>query len=208
MITICIIEDILDILNGLESIIKRDNRFKLVKSFTNAEDALIEIPLLEPDIVLSDINLPQKSGIDCLNEIKPHHPEIQFIMFTIYEDSDQVFEALKAGASGYILKNTSPEKIIESLIELNEGGSPMSPKIARKVLNSFNIAPKTNVVSDILTKREIEVLELLSKGFLYKEIADKLTITLSTVKRHLNHIYEKLQVQNKTEAINKMYGKS
>lgn len=208
MITICIIEDILDILNGLESIIKRDNRFKLVKSFTNAEDALLEIPLLEPDIVLSDINLPQKSGIDCLNEIKPQHPEIQFIMFTIYEDSDQVFEALKAGASGYILKNTSPEKIIESLIELNEGGSPMSPKIARKVLNSFNIAPKNNVVSDILTKREIEVLELLSKGFLYKEIADKLTITLSTVKRHLNHIYEKLQVQNKTEAINKMYGRS
>lgn len=208
MITICIIEDILDILNGLESIIKRDNRFKLVKSFTNAEDALLEIPLLEPDIVLSDINLPQKSGIDCLNEIKPQHPEIQFIMFTIYEDSDQVFEALKAGASGYILKNTSPEKIIESLIELNEGGSPMSPKIARKVLNSFNIAPKTNVVNHILTKREIEVLELLSKGFLYKEIADKLTITLSTVKRHLNHIYEKLQVQNKTEAINKMYGRS
>ncbi len=207
MITICIIEDILDILNGLENIIEKDNRFKLLKSFTNAEDAIAEIPLLNPNIVLSDINLPQKSGIDCLTEIKPNNDHIQFIMFTIYEDSDQVFDALKAGASGYILKNTTPKKIIESLIELNDGGSPMSPKIARKVLDSFTIIPKITAVNEMLTKREIEVLELLSKGFLYKEIADKLNITLSTVKRHLNHIYTKLQVQNRTEAINKMYGK-
>jgi DNA-binding NarL/FixJ family response regulator len=207
MITICIIEDTLDILNGLEKIILKDNRFKLLKSFTNAEQAIVEIPLLNPDIVLTDINLPRKSGIDCLIEIKPNNKDIQFIMFTIYEDSDQVFDALKAGASGYILKNTTPEKIIESLIELNDGGSPMSPKIARKVLSSFNIIPKQNPVNDLLTKREIEVLELLSKGFLYKEIADIQCIAISTVKSHLNHIYQKLQVQNKTEAINKMYGK-
>jgi DNA-binding NarL/FixJ family response regulator len=207
MITICIIEDTLDILSGLEKIILKDNRFQLLKSFTNAEEAIAEIPLLDPDIVLSDINLPLKSGIDCLTEIKISNEDILFIMFTIYEDSDQIFEALKAGASGYILKNTSPEKIIDSLIELNNGGSPMSPKIARKVLNSFNISNKKNIVNDLLTKREIEVLELLSKGFLYKEIADKQCISISTVKSHLNHIYQKLQVQNKTEAINKMYGK-
>jgi DNA-binding NarL/FixJ family response regulator len=128
-------------------------------------------------------------------------------MFTIYEDNDQVFDALKAGASGYILKNTNPQKIIEAIIELHEGGSPMSPKIARKVLSTFNTISNNSILS-LLSKRELEVLEFLSKGFLYKEIADKLFISLSTVKRHLNHIYSKLQVQNKTEAVNKLYGKS
>jgi DNA-binding NarL/FixJ family response regulator len=206
MITICIIEDLIEIQKGLQTIIESDSRFCLLKSFENAEDAIAQLPLLNPDIVLTDINLPGKSGIDCITEIKNEIPETQFIMFTIYEDNDQVFEALKAGASGYILKNTTPEKIIESLIELNDGGSPMSPKIARKVLTSFNVTTNNNV-SELISKREQEVLELLSKGFLYKEIADKLNITLSTVKRHLNHVYTKLQVQNKTEAINKMYGR-
>lgn len=207
MITICIIENTFDILNGLEKIISKDSRFLFLKSFTNAEDAIDEIHQLKPDIVLTDINLPGKSGIDCITEIKPILVDTQFIMFTIYEDSDQVFEALKAGASGYILKNTSPNKIIDALLELYEGGSPMSPKIARKVLNSFNSKIIENNVNELISKREQEVLELLSKGFLYKEIADRLNITLSTVKRHLNHIYSKLQVQNRTEAINKMYGK-
>lgn len=206
MITICIIEDLIEIQKGLQTIIESDSRFKLLKSFENAEEAIAQLPLLNPDIVLTDINLPGKSGIDCIIEIRNEIPDTQFIMFTIYEDNDQVFEALKAGASGYILKNTSPEKIIESLLELNEGGSPMSPKIARKVLTSFNVTTNNNV-TELISKREQEVLELLSKGFLYKEIGDKLNITLSTVKRHLNHVYTKLQVQNKTEAINKMYGR-
>jgi len=206
VIKICIIEDILDIQQGLRSILESDNRFLLLESFDNAEDAIRELPKLIPDVVITDINLPRKSGIDCVTEIKSKHPEIQFIMFTIYEDNDQVFDALKAGASGYILKNTSAEKIKEAIIELDEGGSPMSPKIARKVLLSFTTRD-INPIFDLITKREREVLELLSKGFLYKEIADKLEITLSTVKRHLNHIYEKLQVQNKTEAVNKLYGK-
>lgn len=207
MISICIVEDTIDILQGLECIIRKNPSFKLLKSFTNAEEAIKEIPTLDPDIVLTDINLPQKSGIECMREIKENCPDIQFIMFTIYEDSDQVFEALKAGASGYILKNTPPEKIVESLLELYEGGSPMSPKIARKVLNSFNVEPKKNKFNDLLTKKEIEILEQLSKGYLYKEIAEKEHISISTVKTHLNHIYQKLQVQNRTEAINKLYGK-
>lgn len=207
MISICIVEDTIDILKGLECIIRKNPSFQLLKSFTNAEEAIKEIPTLEPDIVLTDINLPQKSGIECMREIKEVCPEVQFIMFTIYEDSDQVFEALKAGASGYILKNTPPEKIVESLVELHEGGSPMSPKIARKVLNSFNLESKKNQFNDLLTKKEIEILEQLSKGYLYKEIADKEHISISTVKTHLNHIYQKLQVQNRTEAINKLYGK-
>ena len=203
MITVCIIEDILEIQHGLKSIIESDTRFTLLKCFDNAEDAIAQLPKLLPDVVITDINLPQKSGIDCIIQVKAKCEEMQFIMFTIYEDNDQVFEALKAGANGYILKNTAPEKIIEALFELYEGGSPMSPKIARKVLSSFTNA-KTSVHA-LLTNREKEVLELLSKGFLYKEIADKLSISFSTVKRHLNHIYQKLQVQNKTEAINKMY---
>ena len=127
MITICIIEDLIEIQKGLQSIIESDSRFNLLKCFENAEDAIAQLPILKPDIVLTDINLPGKSGIDCITEIKNEIPETQFIMFTIYEDNDQVFEALKAGASGYILKNTTSEKIIESLIELNDGGSPMSP---------------------------------------------------------------------------------
>ena len=213
MITICVIEDILEIQQGLQSIFENDKRFEFLKSFSNAEDAINLIPILCPDVIVSDINLPNKSGIQSLIEIKNLLPETQFIMFTIYEDNDLVFDALKAGASGYILKNTSPEKIIEAVIELYEGGSPMSPKIARKVLSSFNSGVTTTHSIDksviaLISKREQEVLELLSKGFLYKEIADQLNITLSTVKRHLNHIYAKLQVQNKTEAVNKLYGRS
>tara|TARA_R110000868_G_scaffold216416_7_gene466590 strand:+ start:9695 stop:10318 length:624 start_codon:yes stop_codon:yes gene_type:complete len=207
MISICVIEDLIEIQKGLETIIESDSNFKLLKSFENAENAIIDLPQLQPDIVLTDINLPGKSGIDCINEVKPKMPNTQFIMFTIYEDNDQVFEALKAGATGYILKNTAPQKIIEALLELHEGGSPMSPKIARKVLDSFNTDASTKNINKLISNREQEVLILLSKGFLYKEIADKLNISMSTVKRHLNHIYAKLQVQNKTEAVNKLYGK-
>jgi DNA-binding NarL/FixJ family response regulator len=207
MITICIIEDIPDIREGLQTIIESDARFDLQGCFTNAEDAIESLQVLNPNVVLTDINLPGKSGIDCVQEIKPMFPDMQFIMFTIYEDNDQVFEALKAGASGYILKNTAPEKIIDSLVELYEGGSPMSPKIARKVLSTFNQPAPDNTVNELISKREQEVLELLSKGFLYKEIADKLSISISTVKRHLNSIYTKLQVQNKVEAVNKLYNR-
>lgn len=208
MLTICIIEDIPEINEGLVDLLEKDNRFSIIGNFTTAEKAMEEIPQLMPDIVISDINLPNKSGIDAMKFIKNLFPQIQFIMFTIYEDSDQVFDALKSGASGYILKNTTPIKIIESIIELSEGGSPMSPSIARKVINTFNSNLSSKKVEDLLTHREFEVLELLSKGFLYKEIADKLFISISTVKRHINHIYEKLQVQNKTEAVNKLYGKN
>lgn len=204
MITICIIEDIPEIQKGLQDIIENDARFTLLRCFDNAEEAITALPDLQPHVVITDINLPQKSGIDCIQLVKAKLTDTQFIMFTIYEDNDQVFEALKAGATGYILKNTAPDKLVEALIELHEGGSPMSPKIARKVLTTFNSHKN---LTDMLSKREQEVLELLSKGYLYKEIADKLSITLSTVKRHLNHIYQKLQVQNKTEAINKMLGR-
>ncbi len=204
MITVCIIEDVAEIQAGLKAIIDRDNRFLLLGCFNDAESAIVAMPELVPNIVIADINLPGKSGIECLSIVKETLPAIQFIMFTIYEDNDQVFEAIKAGANGYILKNTPPDKIIESLIDLSEGGSPMTAKIARKVLASMQGNSKNSEI-ELLTPRENEVLQLLSKGFLYKEIADKLGISISTVKRHLSHIYQKLQVQNKTEAINKVY---
>jgi DNA-binding NarL/FixJ family response regulator len=207
MISICIIEDIPEIQKGLQAIIDIDNRFCLLKCFSNAEDAITQLPQLVPNIVITDINLPGKSGIECVQQIKEMVPAIQFIMFTIYEDNDQVFEAIKAGANGYILKNTSPDKIIESLLDLSEGGSPMTPKIARKVIASMQGHTVNKEQIETLTARENEVLLFLSKGFLYKEIADKLFIASSTVKRHISHIYQKLQVQNKTEAINKMYGR-
>lgn len=204
MISICIIEDIPEIQKGLEYIIESDDRFILLKCFSNAEEAINELPGLAPNIVIADINLPGKSGIDCVQTIKATSPDIQFIMFTIYDDNDQVFEAIKAGANGYILKNTPPEKILESLIDLSEGGSPMTAKIARKVIANMQKGETTAYIEE-LTQRENEVLALLSKGFLYKEIAEKLGISASTVKSHLSHIYQRLQVQNKTEAINKMY---
>lgn len=210
MITICIIEDLIEIQQGLQNILEQDERLEFLKSFSNAEQAIEEIPNLCPDIVITDINLPGKSGIEALTELKEILPETQFIMFTIYEDNDLIFDALKAGASGYILKNTNSQKILDAIIELYNGGSPMSPSIARKVIASFNKPMQyiDQTVNQLISKREQEVLELLSKGFLYKEIADQLFISLSTVKRHLNHIYVKLHVQNKTEAVNKLYGRN
>lgn len=209
MIKIAFIEDLPEVLSGLVSNFENEPEFEIVGEFMDAESALDMIPKINPNIVISDINLPAKSGVEVVKQISQDFPSIQFMMFTIYEDNDHVFEALKYGAKGYILKNTSPDKIKEAVVELYEGGSPMSPAIARKVLNSFSQQTETysTLVSNTLSSREFEVLILLSKGFLYKEIADKLSITLSTVKRHLNHIYAKLQVQNKTEAVNKLYGK-
>lgn len=206
MITLCLIEDIPEINEGLVAVIKSDNRFKLIGNFLNAEDAMKSIPELNPEIVISDINLPGKSGIESMAYIRHKCPNIQFIMFTIYEENEQVFDALKAGATGYILKNTPTVQLLNAVVELHEGGSPMTPSIARKVISSFNAHPESKV-EQILSPREYEVIMLLSKGFLYKEIADQLFISASTVKRHINHIYHKLQVQNKTEAVNMLYGK-
>lgn len=206
MISICIIEDILEIQKGLETIIENEPSFQLLKSFGNAEEAIEELPKLLPNIVIADINLPGKTGIQCIVEVKRTSPSIQFMMFTIYENNEQVFDALKAGACGYILKNTPPHKIVEAIKESHEGGSPMSAKIARQVISSLQVkTQKETQDNNLLTNREHEVLEWLSKGFQYKEIADKLGIATSTVKRHLRNIYEKLQVQNKIEAINKIY---
>jgi DNA-binding NarL/FixJ family response regulator len=207
MIAVSIVEDIDEIRTRLKNILDESEEFVCTGAYSKAEDALNELPVAAPDIVLMDINLPGMSGIECMRRVKAVAPDILFMMFTIYEDSEQVFEALSAGASGYLLKKTPQEEITAALKELYEGGSPMSTQIARKVVAYFQKKGEPqNAEDNILSPREKDVLELLSKGYLYKEIADKLSISTGTVRQHIHKIYEKLHVQNRTEALNKFYG--
>ena len=205
MIRIIIAEDLQEIREGLVQVLTRQDDFVVVAAFSNGQEAMPGIIESQPDIVIMDINMPGISGIDCIREIRDECPDTQFMIFTIYENDEKIVDALAAGASGYLLKKTPPEKMIEAIIELHHGGSPMSSQIARKVIGFFKQAkPEDNIQ---LTKKENEILLLLSKGFLYKEIAGKLSITMGTVTQHIHHIYEKLHVANRTEAINKVFGR-
>jgi DNA-binding NarL/FixJ family response regulator len=214
-ISVCIVDDNKDIRSALEQIILMAEGYTLAGSFSDAEEALQKIPLVKPNVVLMDINLGEgESGIDCVRQLKPQNPEILFMMCTIYEEDEKIFEALKAGANGYILKKTAPGKLLDALRELHEGGAPMSSQIARKVVNAFQSrsSPDTNNATtaktiSILSNRENEILELLAQGMLYKEIAARLFISQETVRKHVYHIYEKLHVNNRVEAINKFYGR-
>jgi DNA-binding NarL/FixJ family response regulator len=184
---------------------------ELAGSCINGEEALVKLPIFHPKVVLMDISLGGISGIEVVRALKASHPEILFMMCTIYEDDEQIFEALSAGASGYILKKTPPGKLLEGIQELMEGGSPMSSQIARKVVAAFqnkkSDKPNVDAELDILSKREKEILEMLSKGLLYKEIADAMFISIETVRKHVYHIYEKLHVSNRIEAVNKFFGR-
>ena len=206
-ISIAIVEDLDVVRNGLKDFISLSTDFLVVGSFKTGEEALQKLPEIKPDIVIMDINLPGMNGIECIRQVKGKSPGTQFMMFTVYENDDKVFEALKAGASGYLLKNTGLLHIAESVKELYEGGSPMSANIARKMVNLFRDTDKKTPFLDILSTREKEILQLLAKGLLYKEIAEQLNITTGTVRIHIHKIYEKLHVQNRTEAINKAFGK-
>jgi DNA-binding NarL/FixJ family response regulator len=203
---VCIVEDLNEVREGIADLLSKDERFDMQAAFNNAETALEEIPAWEPDIVIMDINLPGMSGVECIQKLKKTDTRSQFIMFTIYEDDEKVFDALNAGASGYLLKKTPLSNIAEALIELFEGGSPMSTQIARKVINRLRKNEETDLIG-ILSTRENQILLQLAKGLLYKEIAWKLGISKATVRQHIHKIYEKLHVQNRTEAINKAYGK-
>lgn len=206
-IKICIVEDLKEVRDGMTSLLTLDERFEVLATFADAEKAADELPAWQPDIIIMDINLPGMNGIECIKKVKLQCPASQFIMFTIYEDDEKVFEALTAGASGYLLKKTPLGKITDSLLELHSGGSPMSTQIARKVISRLqNDKPSAEI--KVLSPRENEVLQLLAKGLLYKEIADKLLIATDTVRQHIHRIYEKLHVQNRTEAINKAYGRN
>jgi DNA-binding NarL/FixJ family response regulator len=209
MISVAFVEDLEEISQSIATLIQSDSRLDLIGKYKNAESALAEIEALQPEVVIMDINLPGMNGIEAIRQLKPLCPKTQFMIFTIYENDDKVFEGLKAGASGYILKKTDPNKIKEAIIELSNGGSPMSGHIARKLVSLFYTKEtQANKAAEVLSKREKEILDLISKGFLYKEIADKIGISFGTVRQHLNNVYTKLHVHNKTEAINKVYGRS
>ena len=205
-IRVSIVEDIAEIREGLKFILHQDLSLECIDAFANTTDALAGTVANPPDIVIMDINLPDGSGLTCMQKIKEKLPDVQFMIFTIYEDSEQIFQALTLGANGYLLKNSSPAKIIEALHELHQGGAPMSASIAKKVIRSFQ-HPAVATQENSLSSRENEVLVLLSKGLFYKEIAHQLGISTGTVRQHIHHIYKKLQVQNRTEAINKLFGK-
>lgn len=207
-ITISIVEDLEAIRLGVVQAIGESDDLLCISSYERAEDALEELPALKPDITLMDINLPGMSGIECMKKIRTQCPEMQFMMFTIYDNSEQVFEALTAGATGYLLKKTPHDQLLDALRELHGGGSPMSTHIARKVVSAFQQTATEKQQDNPLSAREQEVLKLLSRGYLYKEIGDRLAITTGTVRQHIHKIYEKLHVQNRTEALNKYYGRA
>ena len=199
---ISIVEDKADLREAMNMMIELSAAYQLGGSFSNAEEAIKKIPDILPDVVLMDINLPGMSGIGCVNSLKSRFPEMLFLMCTAYEDEDKIFDSLKAGASGYILKTEGPVKIIDAIDELVAGGSPMSGSIARKVVASFNHLDKENELLTTLSDREKDVLENLAKGLISKEVADVLNISNGTVRKHVQNIYKKLQVNTRVEAVN------
>jgi DNA-binding NarL/FixJ family response regulator len=208
-ITVCIVDDNSDLRNALEEIIQMSEGYKCLSTIGTAEEAIRQIPVLKPDVVLMDINLgSNESGIDCVRALKGQVTGTNFMMCTVYEEDEKIFEALRAGASGYILKKTAPSRLLEAIRELYQGGAPMSSQIARKVVAAFqHKTAGTGIELDELSNREKEILEQLSKGLMYKEIAAELFISPETVRKHVYHIYEKLHVTNRIEAVNKYFGR-
>jgi len=211
-ISVCIVDDNNELRAALEEIISMSDGYRCAGTMSTADDAVRKLPLIKPDVVLMDINLGGgETGIDCVRELKPLMPSTNFMMCTVYEEDEKIFEALNAGASGYILKKTAPGKLLEAIRELYQGGAPMSSQIARKVVAAFQKHPTApgTVENDLatLSNREKEILELLSRGLMYKEIAAVLFISQETVRKHVYHVYEKLHVSNRVEAVNKFYGR-
>jgi RNA polymerase sigma factor (sigma-70 family) len=204
-ITVSIVEDNDQVRGSLARLINRAEGFRALSQYANAEDALEGLPRERPSVVLMDINLPGMSGVDCVRRLKQLAPEIQIMMLTVYEDTENIFNALAAGASGYLLKRTSTAELISAIREVQQGGSPMTTHIARKVVQSFQRTASSRSTEN-LSPREQEVLDCLAKGFLYKEIADNLGISYETVHTYIRRIYEKLQVRTRTEAVAKFLG--
>jgi DNA-binding NarL/FixJ family response regulator len=201
MITVSIVDDEAALRQSIATFINAAPGFKCISAYPNAADALRGLPEDDPDVVLMDINMAGMNGINCVARLKADHPEMQVVMLTVYEDSEQIFKALASGASGYMLKRQSPVSLLEAIREVHEGGSPMSSSIARKVVASFqNIAAPTTR-SGSLSAREEMVLARLVKGWPYKQIAAELNITVPTVRSYLRRIYEKLHVHSRTEAV-------
>jgi DNA-binding NarL/FixJ family response regulator len=202
-ITVSIVEDNDQLRNTLVRVINRAEGFKCVSDYGSAEAALEGLPSVKPEVVLMDINLPGMNGVECVRQLKQRAVPTLVVMLTVYEDTENIFNALAAGASGYLLKRTKAAELIAAIREVHTGGSPMTTHIARKVIQSFQRSGPSSSPAENLSQREQEVLECLSQGFLYKEIAEKLGISYETVHTYIRRIYEKLQVRTRTEAVAK-----
>jgi DNA-binding NarL/FixJ family response regulator len=200
MTKIGIVEDNRVIRESFAEFLHSDPEFNCVCACATGEEALKQIPKSRPQIVLMDIQLPNISGIDCTTQLKQQIPELQIIMVTVYEDTDRIFRALRAGACGYLLKRCTPEELISAVHEVRQGGAPMSREIARKVISSFREPLDAAAKVEELSPRELEILELLTAGFPNKEIADRLGLSDGTVRWHLRHVYNKLHVRSRMEA--------
>ena len=202
-IAVSIVEDSDKFRTTMARVLDRAEGFRCVSHYANAEEALKKLPQDRPEVVLMDINLPGMNGVECVRQLKQLLPEVQVMMLTVYEDTDNIFNALAAGATGYMLKRTQQAELLEAIREVQRGGSPMTTHIARKVVLSFQQTAASSGPTENLSPREQEVLDCLAQGFLYKEIAEKLGISYETVHTYIRRIYEKLQVRTRTEAVAK-----
>ena len=200
-INVAIVEDNRSFRAKLENYLNDAPGYRCVYACDSAEEALKAIPQVLPDVVLMDIHLPRMSGVDCTRQLKSICPSVQILILTVYEDNDRIFGALKAGASGYLLKRAAPDSILAAIQEVKQGGAPMSSQIARCVVQSFRETPSNPHKEDKLSQREEEILQQLSQGYSTKEIADRSSISVNTVRTHLQHIYDKLHVRSRTEAV-------
>ena len=200
-IKVAIVDDDEGIRSGLAALIRRAPNLKLAGDYANAEMALKEIPRHPPDVVLMDINLPGMKGHECVRQLKAALPAVQFLMLTVYEDSDSLFNSLKAGASGYLLKRTASARLLEAIRDVHAGGSPMTPQLARRVVQFFSKPAEGDSPVARLTPGEREFLDQLANGYAYKEIADRMKISIDTVRSYVRTVYEKLHVHSRTEAV-------
>ncbi|PWU14744.1 MAG: DNA-binding response regulator [Verrucomicrobia bacterium] len=200
-IKVAIVDDDEGIRTSLAALIRRASALKLIGDYADAESALKEIPRRAPDVVLMDINLPGMNGVECVRHLKTSLPAVQVLMLTVYEDSESLFNSLKAGASGYLLKRTASARLLEAIRDVHEGGSPMTPQLARRVVQFFSRPNQTGSPVSNLTPGEREFLDQLAKGYAYKEIADRMAISIDTVRSYVRTVYEKLHVHSRTEAV-------
>jgi DNA-binding NarL/FixJ family response regulator len=203
MITVSIVDDEKELCQSIATFVNGAPGFRCVSMYHSGEAALEHLPKDHPDVVLMDIHMSGISGIECAGRLKVLMPKIQIMMLTVYEDTNQIFKALSAGASGYMLKRLTPARLLEAIQDVHNGGSPMSSSIARKVVGSFLAVPKTANKDTLLSSREQMILDCLSNGLTYKQVADKLNITIPTIRSYLRRVYEKLHVQSRTEAVAK-----
>lgn len=200
-IRVAVVEDDEEIRANLTYLLGTNAAFQTAGSYRDAESALADIPRIKPDVVLMDINLPRLSGVECVRQLKLKLPQVQFMMLTVYEDSNRLLKSLMAGASGYLLKRTRPEQLLAAIQEVYQGGAPMTPEMARRVVQHFHKRPEPAPELPKLTPREQDVLEQLAKGALYKEIEENLHISAGTLRSYIANVYEKLHVHSRTEAV-------